>query len=57
MDSKSLFKSSSRIYTISEADPGLILGCCKILQKKVEHRNDVICRKIIDLAGSKKVQF
>ena len=30
-----------------EADPGLILGCCKILQKKNEHRNDVIWRKII----------
>ena len=24
------------------ADPGLILGCYKILQKKVEHRNDQI---------------
>ena len=32
------------------ADPGVILGCCKILQKKIEHRNDVICRKIIDSA-------
>ena len=38
------------------ADPGLILECCKILQK-IEHRNDVICRKIIDSARSKKVQF
>ena len=28
------------------------LGCCKI-----EHRNDVICRKIMDSARSKKVQF
>ena len=35
---------------ISRADPGLILGCCKVLQKKIEHRNDVICRKIIDSA-------
>ena len=42
---------------ISGADPGLILGCYKILQKKIEHRNDVICRKIIDSARSKKVQF
>ena len=25
--------------------------------KKIEHRNDVICRKIIDSARSKKVQF
>ena len=25
--------------------------------KKVEHRNDVTCRKIIDSARSKKVQF
>ena len=37
------------------ADPGLILGCCKFLQKKVENRNDVICRKIIDSARTKKV--
>ena len=37
--------------------PGLILGCCKILRKKIEHRNNVIYRKIIDLARSKKVQF
>ena len=27
------------------------------LPKKIEHRNDVICRKIIDSARSKKVQF
>ena len=27
------------------ADPGLISGCCKILQKKIEHKNDVTCRK------------
>ena len=26
-------------------------------KKKIEHRNDVICRKIIDSARSKKVQF
>ena len=32
------------------ADPGVILGYCKILQKKIEHRNDVICRKVIDSA-------
>ena len=38
-------------------DPGLILGCCKILQKKIEHENDEICRQIIDLTRSKKVQF
>ena len=25
--------------------------------KKIEHRNDVTCRKIIDSARSKKVQF
>ena len=25
--------------------------------KKIEHRNDIICRKIIDSARSKKVQF
>ena len=29
-------------------DPGLILKCCKILQKKIELKNDVICRKIIE---------
>ena len=39
------------------ASPGLILRYCKILQKKIEHRNDAICRKIIDSARSKKVQF
>ena len=38
-------------------DPGLILDCWKILQKKIEHGNDEICRKIIDSARSKKVQF
>ena len=31
--------------------PGLILGCCNILQKKIEHINDVICRKIINSAS------
>ena len=31
----------------SGADPGLILGCCKNLTKKNEHRNDVISRKIM----------
>ena len=41
----------------SGADPGLILGCCKILQKKSEHRNNVISRKIADSARTKKVQF
>ena len=45
------------MYKKGEADPGLILGCCKILQKKTEHRNDVICRKMIDSARSIKVQF
>ena len=25
--------------------------------KKIEHRNDAICRKIIDSARSKKIQF
>ena len=39
------------------ADPGLIRGCCKILLKKVDHRNDIICRKIIDSTKSKKLQF
>ena len=38
------------------ADPGLIWGSYKILQKIV-HWNDVICRKVIDSARSKKVQF
>ena len=33
---------------LTGADPGLILGSCKILQKKLEHRNDAICRIIID---------
>ena len=28
-----------------ETDPGLILGCCKISQKKIDHRNDVIMQK------------
>ena len=32
-------------YRKPGADPGLILGGCKNLQKKPEHRNDVICRK------------
>ena len=41
----------------ARADPGLILGCYKFLQKKIEHRNKAICRKIIDSARSKKVQF
>ena len=41
----------------SEMDPGLILGCCKILQNIIERRNYVICRKIIDSARGKKVQF
>ena len=26
-------------------------------ERKIEHRNDVICRKIIDSARNKKVQF
>ena len=26
-------------------DPGLILGCCKILQKKFENRNDITMQK------------
>ena len=40
------------------ADPGLIWGCCKISQKKkINHRNDVISRKIIDSARSKKIRF
>ena len=30
----------------SGADPRLILGCCKILQKKIEHRNDVYAEKL-----------
>ena len=29
----------------SRADPGLILGCCKILQKKTESRNDITIQK------------
>ena len=29
----------------SGPDPGLILGCCKISQKKIDHRNDVIMQK------------
>ena len=59
----------------SGVDPGLTLGCYKILQKnyirggsrinfrvlqnftkKIEHRNDIICRKIIDSARSKEAQ-
>ena len=42
------------------AVPGLIWGCCKVLQKKIDHRNDIICRKInrlLDSAKSKKLQF
>ena len=40
------------------AVPRLIWGCCKVLQKKkFDHRNDIICRKIIDSAKSKKLQF
>ena len=55
----SIFEYYIKINVIlkAEADPGLILGCWKILQRKIEHRNDVICRKIIDSARSKKVQF
>ena len=44
-------------FSLLGADPGLILGCCKILPKKIEHRNDVICRNIIDSARNKKVKF
>ena len=29
----------------------------KNFTKKIEHRNDVICTKIIDLARNEKVQF
>ena len=32
-------------------------GVLQNFTKKIEHRNDVICRKIIDSARSKKVQF
>lgn len=39
------------------AVPGLIWGCCKVLQKKNDHKNDAICRKIIDSTRSKKVHF
>ena len=42
---------------VSGVDSGLILGCCKTSQKKTECRNDVICRKIVDSAKSKKIQF
>ena len=31
----------------SGVDPGLILGCCQNFNKKNEHRNDVISRKIM----------
>ena len=42
---------------MSGVDPELILGYCKISQKKFEHRNDVICRNITESARTKKVQF
>ena len=32
-------------WTGSGADPGLILGCCKILPKKNENRNDITMQK------------
>ena len=32
-------------------------GVLQNFTKKIEHRNDVICKKIIDSARSKKVQF
>ena len=31
----------------SGVDPRLILGCCQNFNKKNEHRNDVISRKIM----------
>ena len=47
-----LFFSRINRFTVFEkpiyysgVDPGLILGCCKILQKKIEHRNDIIMQK------------
>ena len=47
------------LRVIPRRGSGLILRCCKILQKtkNIEHRNDVICRKIIDSAGMKKIHF
>ena len=36
----------SALMTKARADPGLILGLCKILQKKIEHRNDVYAEKL-----------
>ena len=32
-------------YMVPGADPGLILGCCKILQKEIENRNDITMQK------------
>ena len=56
-DDTDLIRKPPRKKHRTGVDPGLILGCCKILQKRIEHRNDVICKKIIDSARSKKVQF
>ena len=43
-------KEQGSLVQLPGADPGLILGYCKTLQKIIEHRNDVIFRKIIDSA-------
>ena len=36
----------SALMSGARADPGLILECCKIVQKKIEHRNDVYVEKL-----------
>ena len=56
---KNVYTLSTIRDILTEVGPGLILECCKILQKKKknEHRNYVICRKIINSAKSTKVKF
>ena len=52
---------SSLIYLIGKIYRGESRINFRVLKnftkKKIEHSNDVICRKIIDSARSKKVQF
>ena len=50
MISYGYFKWLGDSWNYTGADPGLILGCCNNFTKEIEHRNDVICRKIIDSA-------
>ena len=39
------------------ADPELISGCCQNFTKKIEHRNDLICRKTTIQQESSRQSF